>query len=428
MKTSKVQKIAKVIKILLILLLLVGVAFIGVCPLKQQSVSLKIYCANRHVSKTLSPEELNTLGSFEVYFPNFVREQFSEIRITRFFKSIAVDKIQASAFDRYIEAHGDNLVFNQNAINLLRKNSASAVMERLIIAESLFALVLFLIILVNAITEKLSTESHDNHGPIHEIGKFCSEVVRYSQYIFYAARADLKAEVANSYLNRLWWVLEPTFNMLVYVIVFGRVMGNSIRHYSTSIYSTLLMWNFFSKILNYSVKCIRNNRDIVTKVYLPKHVLLITNMVLNFLKLLFSLVVLIPMLIIFKVHIGFCVFFVIPPYILMILLSFGLGMIFLHFGVYIDDLAYAVGILLQMVMFLSGIFYDVVTSLPTPLNTMMLCVNPVSMFIDTMRNALLSNIVCNIPLIILWTVISILLCYIGIHIVYKNENGYVKVV
>jgi ABC-type polysaccharide/polyol phosphate export permease len=91
-------------------------------------------------------------------------------------------------------------------------------------------------------------------------------------------------------------------------------------------------------------------------------------------------------------------------------------------------LGYAVGILLQMLMFLSGVFYDVITSLPKPLNALMLCMNPVSMFIDSMRNALLQNIVCNVPLIVLWTVISILLCYMGIHIVYKNENSYVKVV
>lgn len=178
----------------------------------------------------------------------------------------------------------------------------------------------------------------------------------------YAAKADLRAEVANSYLNRLWWLLEPLFSMLVYVIVFGRIMGNSVENYATYTFSALLMWTFFSKAINYSVKCVRNNRDIVTKVYVPKHVLLISNMILNMYKLVFSLIVLIPMLIIFKVNIGFCVLGVIPAYVLMILLSFGPGMILLHFGVYIDDLAYAVNILLQMLMFLSGIFYDVITS------------------------------------------------------------------
>ncbi|MDE7433454.1 MAG: polysaccharide ABC transporter, partial [Lachnospiraceae bacterium] len=99
-----------------------------------------------------------------------------------------------------------------------------------------------------------------------------------------------------------------------------------------------------------------------------------------------------------------------------------------HFGVYVDDLSYAVGILLNMLMFLSGIFYEVMTTLPAPLNTLIMCLNPVALFLDTMRNALIYNQLCNVPLICIWLLISIILCWVGVHIVYKNENSYVKVV
>ena len=113
---------------------------------------------------------------------------------------------------------------------------------------------------------------------------------------------------------------------------------------------------------------------------------------------------------------------------LMVLLAFGAGMIFMHFGVYVDDLAYAVGILLNMLMFLSGIFYEVMTTLPDPLNSLMLCLNPIALFVDTMRNALLYNQVTNVPFICIWLVLSVVLCCVGVHTVYRNENSYVKVV
>jgi ABC-type polysaccharide/polyol phosphate export permease len=246
--------------------------------------------------------------------------------------------------------------------------------------------------------------------------------------MFYAARADLNAEVANSYLNRLWWVLEPFCNMLVYVVVFGKVMGNSIEKYATFIFSGLLMWNFFSHIINYSVKCIRSNRDIVTKIYVPKYVLLLTNMVLNFIKLLFSMLVLVVMLFIFNIHISWMVLWILPAYLLMFVLAFGIGMIFLHYGVFVDDLSYAVGILLNLLMFLSGLFYDVVTALSEPLNLILMSVNPVVVFCDSMRNALLYNKITNVPLVVVWMMLGLLISYIGIHIVNKNENGYVKVI
>ena len=298
----------------------------------------------------------------------------------------------------------------------------------MIFAEALVAFGILCWIMLNAAMEKLDINSRDNHGPIYEVGMFARNLKKYTQYIVYAAKADLKAEVANSYLNRLWWILEPFCNMLVYVIVFGHIMGNNIESYATFVFSALIMWNYFSHIINYSVKCVRNNRDIVTKIYVPKYILLLTNMVLNFIKMLFSLVVLLVMLLIFKIEIHWAILYIIPCYALMLLISFALGMVFLHYGVFIDDLAYAVGILLNMLMFLSGVFYEVITSLSEPLNQMLMCLNPVAMFIDSMRNALLYNRIVNVPLIVIWIILSLLIAYVGIHIVNKNENGYVKVI
>ena len=134
------------------------------------------------------------------------------------------------------------------------------------------------------------------------------------------------------------------------------------------------------------------------------------------------------MMIFFRVHIGIHIFWVLPSYIVMILFSFGAGMILLHFGVYIDDLGYAVGILLNMMMFLSGTFYDIMSGLSSPLNALMLCLNPVALCTDTMRNSLLYNEVENLPIMAVWGLASLILCWIGVHIVYKNENSYVKIV
>ena len=316
---------------------------------------------------------------------------------------------------------------NSDFTVIMRRLSRSLLQERLMMAGILACIMLVLYLVVNVCQEKAS-DSINNHSFIFEIKKFWKQLKKYKDYIFFSAHADLNAEVANSYLNRLWWLLEPLFNMMVYVIVFGRVMGRSVSNYATFVFSALLMWGYFNKTISYSVQLVRNNRDIVTKVYVPKFVLLLSNMVLNFLKLVFSLIILVIMLLIFHVHIGFNIIWVVPAYILMIVLSFGIGMIFLHYGVYVDDLAYAVNILLTMFMFLSGIFYNVPTTLPEPLNILMMTLNPMAIFIDIMRNAILYNTLVDLPILGIWLIGSLLLCYIGIHIVYKNENSYVKVV
>ena len=429
MSQSGISRFVSALRLLFFLAFVAGIVAIALYPVKNHAVAMRIYPEGGGVTVvSFSAEEVASLGAFSVDVPGAEAGGIREIRITRLFASVAVDKIPGGSVGAYAAVGNGEVAFNESAAALLRSSSRSAVMERLFFAELWLTLFLLLLIALGALGERLGPEVRGNHGPVSELRKFFAHISSYGRYMAYAANADLRAEVANSYLNRLWWLLEPLFNMLVYVVVFGRVMGRSVQNYATFVFSALLMWNFFSRTVNYSVKCIRMNRDIVTKVYVPKHVLLITDMVLNFFKLLFSLIVLVPMLLIFHVHVGLGALWVAPAYLLMVLLSFGVGMIFMHYGVYVDDLGYAVGILLQMLMFLSGVFYDVITSLPKPLNALMLCFNPVAVFMDSMRNALLGNIVCNVPLVALWTVISLLLCFMGIHIVYKNENSYVKVV
>lgn len=89
---------------------------------------------------------------------------------------------------------------------------------------------------------------------------FIKNACRYSYFIFYSARADLRAEVANSYLNWFWWILEPFLDMCVYTFVFGTIFHASEPNFPIFIFSALIMWNYFSKTVNQSVKMIRSKK------------------------------------------------------------------------------------------------------------------------------------------------------------------------
>lgn len=436
----------KVIQWLLGILLIGGIVLVAVFPFHSRDLRLRFITEGGELDLLASVDAINEHRLQDLNFEQTNELKIKELRIYGDIDSMYLEKIGFNQFGGLVTEikdgvmhweedgilfkgnDGIHLVMDESFYVLLKGNSSSLLLERIILAELFAVIIVLCLVGLKVIEEKTDISNRDNHSPIYEMKKFMGDIRKYWQYTVYAAKTDLKAEVANSYLNRLWWLLEPFFNMLVYVLVFGKVMGNSIQNYATFVFSALLMWNFFNKTINYSVKLVRNNKDIVTKVYLPKFILLISNMILNMFKLFFSLTVLAVMLIVFKVHIGINVLWVLPAYVVMILLAFGGGMIFLHFGVYVDDLSYAVSILLNMLMFLSGIFYEVMTTLPKPLNTILMCTNPVAIFIDTMRNALLYNQLTNLPLISIWFMISVILCCVGVHIVYKNENSYVKVV
>ena len=444
MKNEK-NKFVKISHTVLIICFIVGVVVIATYPFKNRSLSIRFITKSEDYTIDIKNSDI-AIGKVTDIFLDETTETIVKIRFYGFFKSILLKEIGydelvgyiADVYDGTCEWTKDGLVFNgnnnihvamnDNWVDLLKRISDSYFQERFIYCGCLFCIIALLWFIISAIAECEKEENWNNHGPVFEIKKFCADIRKYGQYMVYAAKTDLKAEVADSYLNRLWWLLEPFFNMLVYVIVFGSMMGNSIENYATFVFSALLMWNFFSKTINYSVKLVRNNKDIISKVYIPKFVILISNMILNLFKLLFSMIVLVVMMLLFRVQIGFNLLWVIPAYMTMVLIAFGVGMIFLHFGVYVDDLSYAVGILLNMLMFLSGIFYNAMITLPEPFNKIMMCFNPVAVTIDTMRNALLYNTAANLPILWVWFGVAVILCGIGVHIVYKNENSYVKIV
>ena len=56
--------------------------------------------------------------------------------------------------------------------------------------------------------------------------RFINDTKKYWKYTLYAAKSQLKTEVANSYLNWIWWVLEPFCFMLIYAFIFGYMLGH----------------------------------------------------------------------------------------------------------------------------------------------------------------------------------------------------------
>ncbi len=436
------------IKILLFILLLGCLAVIGLYKFPNRNLNLRVHTENTGDIEIYLDNATIAAGEISTITLQNVKEGTVINGITVYGKSktLRLKDIKINTFWQYLDNAGDEgAVYKDNSVAIegsgdielsvkpyfnkdMKMISSSFVQERIILAGWITCVFLLIYIVIVAIKDWKSPDNWNNHSPFYEFKKFIKDFKKYRQYMFYAAKTDLRAEVANSYLNRLWWLLEPFFSMLVYVIVFGNIMGKSIENYATFVFSALLMWSLFSKTINYSVKVVRSHRDIVSKVYVPKFVLLISDMILNMTKFGFSMIVLIPMLIIFKIKVGWAALMSIPALLILLVFSFGVGMICLHYGVYIDDLGYAVGILTNMLMFLSGIFYDCTTGLPEPFSYLIPTLNPMAMCIDTMRQGLLYNTVVNLPQIAVWSVASILLCFIGVHIVYKNENSYVKLV
>ena len=107
------------------------------------------------------------------------------------------------------------------------------------------------------------------------------------------------------------------------------------------------------------------------------------------------------------------------------LVTFGFGCLVMHFGVYVQDLSKIVRIVLRLVFYLSGVFYNIANL--KPYGQWLLNVNPVALAMEGCRNALMYGASPDWIMLGIWTVIGAVLSALGIAVVYKNENNYGKI-
>ena len=257
--------------------------------------------------------------------------------------------------------------------------------------------------------------------------RFINDIKKYYKYTVYAAKAELKSEVAGSHLGWLWWFLEPVCFMLVYAFMVVAVFNASEKYMLAFVFVGNTIWTFFNKCFTTSVKLISSNKNIVTKVYIPKFILVLVKMLVNFLKLLISLLIVAGLMLFYKVPLSLTILQMVPILVVVFLLTFGICVIFSHFGVFVEDLANLVNIALKLLFYFSGIFYSVATRIPAPYGKILARINPIAFAIEQSRGSLLYANGLDWLTLGIWFVIAVILCVIGIKVVYKNENNYVKV-
>ncbi len=258
--------------------------------------------------------------------------------------------------------------------------------------------------------------------------RFFNEIKRYKNYIIFATKSELKTEIINSYLGWLWLILEPLAFMLIYTFIATVVFKSSVQYFPVFVFIGLSIWNFFNKMVCQSVKLITNNRDTVTKVYLPKYVLLIIKMGVNLFKMMVSFLLVFLFMIIYQVPISINVLWFIPILISVIIFTFGVSCFIVHIGVFVEDLSNLINIILKMVFYFTGVFYDIASKINNPTyRVILLDFNPLANFIFNMRNVLIYKKMPSLTWLGVWTFIGLILCFFGIKTIYKYENTYVKV-
>lgn len=258
--------------------------------------------------------------------------------------------------------------------------------------------------------------------------RFINDVKKYFNYTMFATKAELKSEVADSFLSWLWWILDPLLYMLVYSFIAIIVFKSGEPYFPVFVFIGMNCWTFFSKTIKSAVRVVKDKKMIVTKVYIPKYMFIFEKIGVYGFKMLVSFALTAVLMVIYQVPLSWRMFYAIPIMMILLIGTFALSTIITHFGVFVDDLSNVITVVLQLMFYMSGIFYSIENRVPAPFDNILIKLNPVALVITDLRRVLLENADPHFYSLLMWLVISIVFAIIGVRIIYKQENSYVKVI
>ncbi len=261
--------------------------------------------------------------------------------------------------------------------------------------------------------------------------RFINDLRKFKSYTLYAAKSDMKAEVAGSFLSWMWWILDPLLYMLVYSFVAVYVFGSREQYFPVFVFIGLNTWTFFSKTVKSGVKLVQEKKSIVTKVYIPKFVFILEKGTVFGIKMFVSFALTVVFMIFYRVPVTWLVLWAIPLWMLLFLVTFAFTTIITHFGVFVEDLLNVLTVVLQLGFYVSGIFYSIESRIMPKselIGNILIHCNPIALIMTDLRNVMLYNREPHYLSLAIWAVISIIISAIGIRTIYKHENTYVKVI
>lgn len=258
--------------------------------------------------------------------------------------------------------------------------------------------------------------------------KLLQNLKKYYKYASYQAKSELKSEIASSHLSWLWWILDPLCNMMVYVFIVQVVFTSNEAYFPVFVFLGLTTWELFNRNISSSIKTVKNNIGTINKVYVPKYIFLVSKGMVFLFKYFISFGVVVLLMMAFRLPFTWVQLNFILILLILNLVCFGIGTIFLHFGVFVEDLSNIVTIVLKLLFYLSGIFYSIPERLPNVYGDILLYLNPVAFIIQQFRNIFIYGVLPDYVALGAWFVVAVILNIIGISLIHRSESSYAKVV
>jgi len=219
--------------------------------------------------------------------------------------------------------------------------------------------------------------------------QYWRDLWRYRELFYFLAWRDLLVRYKQTLVGVSWALIRPLLTMIVLTIVFGKLgkMPSGGTPYPLLVFCGLLPWSFFSNALSESGNSVVANANLISKVYFPRLVIVISSVITSFVDFLISGAFLLILMVWYR-YLPPVAVLSLPFFVLMALsAAFGVGLWIAALMVEYRDVRFVVPFIVQFGLYISPVGFQ--SSVVPSRFRLLYALNPMVGIIDGFRWSLL---------------------------------------
>ncbi|WP_051294989.1 ABC transporter permease [Maridesulfovibrio bastinii] len=235
--------------------------------------------------------------------------------------------------------------------------------------------------------------------------------------------ANLRTEVSRYYLNYLWWVIEPVLTMLTFYLVFGIFFNRGTHDFIAFLLVGLICWQWFANVINHATTSVTHGKGLMLQVDIPKIFFPLEVALRDTFKHIFVFILLLVFLLVYGIPVS--ITWISIPLLMVIQLIFmiGIGTLAAAIVPFMPDLAFVVSTGLKLMMYASGIFYNI-DDVILPQHRVYIYANPMAGLIKAYREVLMFGRWPDWTYLFYITVAGLVILGISFVIIFKLDHVY----
>lgn len=220
-------------------------------------------------------------------------------------------------------------------------------------------------------------------GPID----IARNTLKHRGMVFQFVKKDIRVKYRGSILGYVWALLGPILQATMYYCLIVLIKGGGYPRQPLWLFGGLILYSFFRETTNMSMKSLVMNGSIIKNIYIPRELFSFSKLISNFIFLLLSMVVLIPLLLHYGFEINQYQLWVPLSIIGMGAIGIGIGLILCCPNTIFPDVGMFMGYVLRVGFFLSPILWTI-DRIPEDWLFVYLVINPLAVFLTMFRYGL----------------------------------------